>query len=286
MATVGQPDNVSVAFTTPAGTPFDPVGPIKVTYAGPGQTGTTKTYPTDPAVIKDGVGAYHLAIPDNLDGIWSFRWEGYNATDPNPVVAVDGSVYIFPSPFKPLSPGSGAPFGTGYASVADVAARIAAGSWDPTKSNAFPTAVQTAQFLIEASADVDMVLAKSGYTVPLTPSPNAPGGIIQPQAYSILRKIASALAAGHVEMVRHGSMQHNADKQGDDWITYADDLLTRIETGDDNLTIFGAAGAFELQPDPAGVISNGNLIYDVGTDTLLDHAGRSGLPVFTLGEKF
>jgi hypothetical protein len=285
MATVGQPDNISVAFTSPSGVAFDPPTAVKVTYAGPGQTATTKTYPTDTVVIRDGVGAYHVAIPDNLDGIWSFRWEGYDVT-PDPIVAVDGSVYIFPSPFKPLATGSGVPFGTGYASVADVAARIAAGSWDPTKSNAFPTAVQTAQFLIEASADVDMVLAKSGYTVPLTPSSNAPGGVIQPQAYSILRKIASALAAGHVEMVRHGSMQHNADKQGDDWITYADDLLTRIETGDDNLTIFGAAGAFEMQPDPAGVISNGNLIYDVGTDTLLDHSGQPGVPAFTMKEQF
>lgn len=284
--TVGQPDVISVLFQTAAGTPYDPpFTTVKVLYSGPGVPTTNKAWPADAVVVKDNPGAYHLVTPDTSDGIWIFRWEGYDAQS-NLLAAFDGSMYISASPFRPPPAGSIYPFGTGYATINDVAARVSAGSWDPNKPNQYPTSVQVAQLLIEASAMVDMVLAKAGYTVPLVASPGAPGGIIQPQVYTFLRNVTAALGTAHVELTRHGSGAKNADKISTEWMQLADDLLARLETGEDNLTIFGVAGGFEFEADPAHIISTGNDIFDPTTDTLIGRDGVSGIQTITMKTKF
>ena len=45
----------------------------------PDGTETPYVYPTDPEVIKDAVGKYHLDITVNAEGTWTHRWEGTGA---------------------------------------------------------------------------------------------------------------------------------------------------------------------------------------------------------------
>lgn len=48
---------------------------VTVKYKTPTGTSTTLVYPTDFAVVKDGVGNYHLDLNLNAGGTWYFRWE-------------------------------------------------------------------------------------------------------------------------------------------------------------------------------------------------------------------
>jgi len=61
--------------------PFDgysPVDPetVKVAWLTPGGSYTEKTYGTDPEVVRDGTGQYHLDILANAGGTWKYRWWG------------------------------------------------------------------------------------------------------------------------------------------------------------------------------------------------------------------
>ena len=159
---------------------------------------------------------------------------------------------------------SGYPYAFGYCDIPHVAARILGGTWDPLGNSAeAPTATQTNYFITEASADIDLRLARTGYTVPLQP---LPGRQIGPQVWAHLRTIAAELVAGYVLRSRHGSYDTTSaeSKEAEFHITMADDLLGSIESGTTNLTVFGVAGPFEPDADPAKAIGIPNL-YDSQT---------------------
>lgn len=52
---------------------IDPTA-VKLSYRTPGGTTTTLVYGTDAALVKDGVGEYHVDIDANAAGTWYYRW--------------------------------------------------------------------------------------------------------------------------------------------------------------------------------------------------------------------
>lgn len=62
---------ISATFTTD-GVPIDPSAVI-FKYKTPAGEITTKIYGTDPEVIKDGTGQYHIDVSVEEDGLWSYR---------------------------------------------------------------------------------------------------------------------------------------------------------------------------------------------------------------------
>ncbi len=163
-------------------------------------------------------------------------------------------------------PGVGYPYSTGYATVADVQARVNAGTWDPTKPTAAPTVAQVTNWLLEATACIDAALGKRGYYVPLTAATSwsPPPGMPTYQgigigAWLMLRNIAAAYATHFVEAARHGSIGQSQDQNADRWGTIYQNFLTLIEDGEDNLVTFGIGGPFAPEIDPARGASSGSL---------------------------
>ncbi len=161
------------------------------------------------------------------------------------------------------------PFPTGYAEIADVAARINAGTWNPSNdSTSSPTAGQVNQFLIEATAEVDMVLRKTGYFVPLQMQGGYPASPLPPTVLTKLQVITAALASAMVEKVRHGSATQESDQVGSDWKKLADGLLARLQDGSDN---------FPPQPDQSrGATWTGQT----------DSSGNANVPLFNRSQSF
>ena len=78
MATLNEYDKgdlirLTVAFTV-ADVATDPTT-VGVKYKKPSGGVTTKTFPVDPEIVKDSVGNYHIDVPADETGVWSFRWE-------------------------------------------------------------------------------------------------------------------------------------------------------------------------------------------------------------------
>jgi hypothetical protein len=190
-----------------------------------------------------------------------------------------------PDPLSGFSyPQPGWPYATGYASVDDVRSRINAGTWDPNKSTAAPSAAQVQQWLMEGTANVDVALRTRGYFVPLTPIVGwvSPLGVptysgIGMGAWWLLKNIAALWAAHWVQATRHGSHGQNNDTSAKYLMTLYDDLLTRIESAADNLATYGVAGDFAPEIDIAKGIQTGSL-----GATLADPNMAEG-PIFTKG---
>lgn len=166
------------------------------------------------------------------------------------------------------------PYITGYCSVDDVVAQITSGNWNPSAPDAFPTMDQTIRHIKRATARVDMTLAAEGYTVPLQAIPGFVNTVtslagIQPQGWMLLDEITAILAAGWVELTRHGSGEANADKEGHRLVMLADDMLSQIKSGHLNLTVFGINGPFEPIADISRAASLGGLTDTAGNDTRL-----------------
>jgi hypothetical protein len=83
---------------------------------------------------------------------------------------------------------------------------------------------------------------------------------ISATVWNHLRGICGMLAAGRVELARHGSGESEVDNVGKSLISIARAQLQRIETGADNLTIFGVAGLSEPQVDSGAGMSEGTLV--------------------------
>jgi hypothetical protein len=156
----------------------------------------------------------------------------------------------------------GYPFPYGYCQISDVEARINAGSWDATRTGARPSVAQVDAFIGDGATQIDLTLGKRGYTIPLTP---AVGQTISPLVFALLQQINAALATAAVERTRHGSEDENEDSNASYWMTWADDMLARLEDGADNLTIFGVAGTFEPQADQSLAVSMGSTYEADGT---------------------
>lgn len=179
----------------------------------------------------------------------------------------------------------GYPYPTGYASLPDVISRINAGSWDPTDPTAAPNAAQVQQWLMEATANIDVALATRGYFVPLQPagSFSAPVGTttwngVGIGAWLMLRNIAAAYASHYVETARHGENtvgQHDA--QAKSWLDIYGAMLGEIETASANLEAFGVGGAFEPDINPSQGLGSGSL------GVVLSDSSRQEGPLFTRG---
>lgn len=192
-----------------------------------------------------------------------------------------------PDPLAGLTYGSPYPYPTGYASIADVQARISAGSWDPTDPTASPNPDQVNDWLMDATAALDATLGKRGYAVPLAPPANwtNPTGLVLyhgvgVQAWRLLRSAAAAYATHLTEAARHGSQGSgtNEDRNASYWLQEYRDFVCRVEAGKDNLTVFGVGGPFTPDPDPAKAASSGSLGM-----MLADPNTQQG-PMFTKGE--
>jgi hypothetical protein len=165
------------------------------------------------------------------------------------------------------------PFPYGYCDMTDVQSRIQAGSWTPTKTSAWPTMQQAQDFILQGAVSIDTVLARTGYTIPLAAQS---GKVIGQQVWQTLLEINAALAVAYVEKARHGSQDMNEDSNATWWMTYADDRLARIESGDDNLSLFGLDGPFYPIADRSrGMLWTGSVDAD----------GNATVPYFSRGMK-
>ena len=62
-------------FQDAAGTDIDP-DVVRFKFRPSGGSTTTYEYPTDPEVVRDSVGNYHVDVPVTLSGNWYYRFEG------------------------------------------------------------------------------------------------------------------------------------------------------------------------------------------------------------------
>jgi len=163
------------------------------------------------------------------------------------------------------------PFDHGYCEAEDVVARTKLGRYDPTIPGNIG-ADYIDRFIAEGAAEIDLVLARVGYTVPLEP---VQGGVIQPQVWTKLKMINATWAAAHVEMWRHSTDTGAQDTQAERLLGLADDMLTRLQTGADNLALFGVAGPFSPEADPA-------LAMDTNMDDPDPLTSLTPNPIFTV----
>lgn len=64
---------ISGTLTSAAGTELDPTV-AHCEYKDPSGNVTTLTYPTDAALVRDGVGIYHADIDADRAGTWRYRF--------------------------------------------------------------------------------------------------------------------------------------------------------------------------------------------------------------------
>lgn len=74
----GQLVTVTGRYTNAAGNPVDPAVP-KFDLRVAGGTVTTYTYPTDPLLVKDSIGVYHVNIDCWTVGLYNYRFYGTGA---------------------------------------------------------------------------------------------------------------------------------------------------------------------------------------------------------------
>jgi hypothetical protein len=253
---------VSTVFQQ-SGVPTDPANAPTFTLTLPDGTSTTEQFGVGGStIVKDSVGVYHrdvfCILIGNFTGTFAAAFPGSGAAEDI------NTWYVSAAPITTLGSTSGYPFPFGYCAIEHVAARVLGGTWNPQGNSAqAPTIQQTNYFIAEASADLDLRLARTGYTIPLVAQPSM---TILPQVYTHLRTIVAELAAGSVLRSRHGSYDPTSaeSKEAEFHIALADDLITSIEDGTTNLTVFGVAGPFEPDIDPAKAIQIPNL-YDSTT---------------------
>jgi hypothetical protein len=229
----------------PPGVTFSMVDPLGVvttaSWTGPapgsfsGASGLSRLSP----------GAFQfVTVPNYAGSPW--RWSFLSTGTATPTE--------FASSFAVIS-AAAYPYPYGYCDMTDVQSRIQAGSWTPTKTGAAPTMQQAQDFILDGAVMIDTVLARTGYTIPLKAQS---GQVIGQQVWLTLLDINAALTVAFVEKTRHGSQDMNEDPNATWWMTYADDRLARIESGDDNLSLFGLDGPFYPIADRArGMIWTG-----------------------------
>lgn len=67
---------VTVDFTNSLGAPADPTVVTCSVKDPTGGTTTDYVFGTDPEVIKDSIGSYHMDVDADGYGLWSYRWAG------------------------------------------------------------------------------------------------------------------------------------------------------------------------------------------------------------------
>ena len=171
----------------------------------------------------------------------------------------------------------GYPYPYGYADVHHVTDRVSGGAWDPSLGSAAPTVEMVEGYLLEASAEVDLVLRKTGYFVPLTMQSGYPASPLPLTVLTRLQVVAATLAVAMVEKVRHGSATQESDQVGSEWQKRADGLLARLGDGSDNFWQLGIDGDFPPQPNQSrGAAWTGQT----------DGAGNQNVPLFSRSQSF
>lgn len=244
------PPGVTFSLVDPLGvvTTASWVGPAPGTFSG--ASGLSRLSP----------GAFQfVTVPGYAGSPWRWSFLSTGTATPTEYAAA----------FSVISTAS-YPYPYGYCDFVDVRNRIVGGTWDETAADSAVIQTQVAAFIEESTAEIDMALAKRGYSVPLIPQV---GKQIGPTVWNHLRGICGMLAAGRVELARHGSGEAEVDNVGKALIAIARAQLQRIETGADNLTVFGVAGPSEPQVDSGAGMTEG---------TLLDLNGNTMPPLFTI----
>jgi hypothetical protein len=214
-----------------------------------------------PFLTRTGTGQFQYVATPGFAGLpWRWQFLSAGTSTPAEYVGAFGVVdtTVYPYPF-------------GYCDISDIQSRITAGSWSPLKTGAWPTLQQAQEFILEAAAAIDTVLARTGYFVPLQARS---GMTIAPQVYQTLLDVNAAYAVASVEKTRHGAQDVSADENAAWWLQYADNRIARIEGGDDNLWQFGLDGPFPPVPDMSvGMLYTG----------ITDSDGNPTTPYFSHG---
>lgn len=71
----GDKVRASVAFTSAAGAAVDPAA-VTCRVKNPEGTDSTYVYGTNAELVRDSQGNYHLDIDANVEGLWTYRFEG------------------------------------------------------------------------------------------------------------------------------------------------------------------------------------------------------------------
>lgn len=268
---LGEAFSVSVTVTNDAGVVADPAGitfvlaldqpsptpPVTVSHAWP-------NVGADTTVQRKATGVFVVVIDATLAAsAGHYRWSWVTTGAAQTVLPADTGYFD-------VQTTTDYPYQHGYCDFLDVRGRITGGTWNETAADASVIQTQVAAFIEESTAEIDMALAKRGYSIPLVPQPSRQIGAT---VWNHLRGICGMLTAGRVELARHGSGESEADNVGKSLIAIARAQLQRIETGADNLTAFGVSGPSEPQIDAGGGMSEG---------TLSDLTGTLYPPLFTI----
>lgn len=268
--TLGQEIQVPGTFVNAAGTPYNPTV-VTYTYWTEG-VAEQSVFTPNSSITNPATGSFVLSYEPPQTGDWYFSISGDGTAAQEWIVSVNPS---FATPNA-----TGWPNGFGYCKISDITARVLGGQWNPDLANQWPGKGQVNQWISEVSSLMDSVLAKRGYQLPLTVIPGFPGGQILPQAYFILQNICAAYVTNHVEQARHGSVEENKDSNADAWLQYADDLMLRLSTGDDDLIAWGVYGTFEPELDPSSGLQLGSMIDPVSGDTTEPLFSRESMSSF------
>jgi hypothetical protein len=251
---VADPDGIT--FTLMLDQPA-PLPPVTVAHKWPNPSGDT-------VVKRVSLGVFVVVLDATLaPSVGHYRWSWVTTGAAQTVLPADTGYFD-------IALTTDWPYAHGYCDFADVRGRITGGTWNETAADASVIQVQVAAFIEESTAEIDMALAKRGYSVPLVPQPTMQIGAT---VWNHLRGICGMLTAGRVELARHGSSEAQEDNVGKALIAIARAQLARIETGEDNLTVFGVAGPSEPSNDPGLGMSEG---------TLRDLNGNVLPPLFTI----
>jgi hypothetical protein len=85
---------IATIFKNSAGTAIDPTG-VKFAYTPPSGETVEFVYPTDPELVKDSTGNYHVDLDTAEAGPWYYRWIGTGTGQ----AAENGQFFVEPSYF-------------------------------------------------------------------------------------------------------------------------------------------------------------------------------------------
>ena len=71
---LGQRIRILASITDSGGDPADPSGDITVTIKAPRTAPVSYVYDTEPEVVRDSEGEYHMDLTLSAPGVWVARW--------------------------------------------------------------------------------------------------------------------------------------------------------------------------------------------------------------------
>ena len=283
---LGQPETVGVTFLTNPADPTSVVDPTTVNLAwlpcgsSVWQTATVSSPWAGSVITRSSVGVFAAPLSTTVDGFWRYEFTGLDVTGAT-IGRRAGYFWVARSArvalVAPTLGPNGYPYPYGYADVNHVTDRVSGGAWDPSLGSAAPTVEMVEGYLLEATAEVDLVLRKTGYYIPLTMQASYPPSPLPLTVLTRLQVVTATLAVATVEKVRHGSATQESDQVGADWQKRADGLLSRLGDGSDNFWQLGIDGDFPPQPNQSrGAAWTGQS----------DASGNPNVPLFSRNQSF